>query len=89
MNFKNLEKFQTFLEKNLNTSHVEINICLEDFKKQIGASGGTDYELSSYETKSGKPEIISFERIDRYFLDDEEVDPGENDFDYAETTIIF
>jgi hypothetical protein len=89
MTFENLEKFQAFLEENLNTPHADINDYLEDLKEQVGASGGANYELSPFKTKSGNPENIGFERIDKYFLDGAVVEPVENNFDYVETTIIF
>lgn len=90
MKYENIEKFREFLDKNLKRKgEYNFSACLEDFERQIGASGGQTYELSPFETFSGHAEEIGFERIDKFFIDDQEVSGENNDFDYGETTIIF
>lgn len=87
MKFENLEKFNEFLEENMKLEY-DLNACISDFERQIGETGAENYELRGFETKSGNPECISFERIDHYILDGKEVEPCD-DFDEVETTIIF
>lgn len=91
MEFKNIDVFRKFIEKNLKMPYgcYDLNACIADFEKKVSETGSYSYELGPYETNSGLPECIYFERVDKFFLDDEEVDPAENDFDYAKTTIIF
>ena len=79
MKFENVEIFADFLDKNLKTSAggYALDACLADLARQIGETGADHYELSIHETVSGRPEIISFERMD---------EPDGDDF---VTTIIF
>lgn len=89
MEFKNIEIFEKFIEKNLKTACYDIQAFFEELVRHAEETGSNSYELCSCETKSGLPECIYFDRVDKFFLDAEEVNPAENDFDYAETTIIF
>lgn len=90
MKFENLHVFKAFIEANLKTPFGVYNFSAyaADFERQVEETGANHYELSSADTISGNPETISFERIDRFYVDDEEVPPCD-DFDYIETTIIF
>lgn len=90
MKFENLDVFKTFIEENLKMPFgtYNFNACVSDFERRVEETGVNHYELSSSETISGNPETITFERIDRFYVDDEEVSPCD-DFDYVETTIIF
>lgn len=87
MKFENMEKFNEFLSENMKLEY-DLDAYISDFVHQIGETGAEHYELRGTETKSGRPECISFERIDHYILDGEEVEP-DGDFDEVETTIIF
>lgn len=88
MKFENFEIFKSFIEKNLKMPFgtYDFDACIADFEKQIGET--KCYELKSWETVSGNPETIVFERIDRFYIDGKEVPPCD-DFDYVETAIIF
>lgn len=94
MEFKNIEVFKRFLDEKLKKPYgcYDFNACIADFEKQVAETGS--YELRPYETVSGLPESLPFDKVDRFFLIGEngesvEVDPAEDDFDYAEITIIF
>lgn len=81
MEFKNVNNFKVWLDKNLKTpyGYYDLNACLEDVWQQHCTNGSTDYELSQYETNSGCPECYDYEIEEIY---DEE-------YDTWETTIIF
>lgn len=70
MKFENLEKFKEFLDENLNASVYDLDACLTDLERQIGETGADHYELSASETRSSRPEIISFDRVDQADGDD-------------------
>lgn len=91
MKYENIEKFRAFLNKNLKSTYYDFNEFINELEQKIGETGASHYELNSLETKSGNPETISFERIDRFFLDGMEINIYEADgtFDDIETTIIF
>lgn len=85
MKYENLEHFHAFLDANLKAP-CDFIACLCDFNRQVSETGS--YELRAHDTVSGTPATIPFERVDRYYLDGQEVQPG-RDFDEVETTIIF
>lgn len=60
--FYHAEKFEDFLRENMKQKFEYLNLdaCYEELVEQSDANGNTSYTLSSYETKSGKPEEISF-----------------------------
>lgn len=96
MEFVNVEKFRKFLKENLKPERAKyldttFTDWLDTFEYQVEISGSADFELLGSETKSKQPKLISFERIDKFYLDDKEVNPDDTDgaFDYVETTIIF
>ena len=90
MEIKNIERFKEFLDENLKTTcgTYDFEACLEDLETQVMETGSDTYELSGFETKSGNPELIRFEKTERFFKDGEEVTPCD-DFDEIKTTIIF
>lgn len=79
MEFVNLEKFKAFLDENVKAEWYSFDAYLNDLVKDLGSNGSTNYELSPFETKSGRPEIYRYEyRLD---LDD--------DGDVVDERIIF
>lgn len=67
VNFYNTEKFAEFLYDNLKPVHsktlvhFDIEAALREVSNSHDAHGGGSYELSPYETESGRPECISYE----------------------------
>ncbi len=88
MNFKNIEKFETWLKENLKASHFYLDLFLKDVEEKSEGSERESYELNGYETKSGNPCEYYYNVENIYFKDGKEVEPC-SDFDYIESTIIF
>ena len=96
MNYKNIEIFKKWLEKELKAEVFNFDAYLDDLTnqndcngvKEVGGKFYGEYELSSTETKSGRPELISFEVYFK-FLKGEEVVDCEDDYEEVETTITF
>lgn len=65
MEVRNKEKFKRFLEENIKDNiYVSFNAYLEDLEKQYCDTGMAEYEMSKFETKSGRPQIISYKILD-------------------------
>lgn len=81
MEYKNLDKFKQWIEKNLKMPYgcYDLDACLKEVWMQHCSGGSTNYELSPYETNSGYPECYDYEIEEIY---DEE-------YDCWEITIIF
>ena len=77
--FKNIEKFEAFVNENCKYEVYSLEAYLDDVWSQYSANAAHTYEMSQYETKSGRPEL--------YYFDVEEVQL--NDDGDFETTIIF
>lgn len=68
--FVNVEIFENFLKSNLKKYYPEsFSLYLEELDDGHSATGVTDYELDSFHTVSGCPEVISFEA--EYFTEDD------------------
>ncbi len=63
MNFKNEEKFYTWLKNILKTPEFEETAYLEDVAAQYAATGMEIYEVRGAYTKSGRPEEYRFDII--------------------------
>ena len=60
--FINVEKFVTFLEKNLKRHYPEsLRLYLNELEEGYYTTGNTEYEIDSFYTISGNPETISFD----------------------------
>lgn len=58
---KFIKKFKEFLVENVKTKEYSFEAYLEELDKQHGASGSNEYELSNFESKSGNPELFSYD----------------------------
>lgn len=68
--FVNVEIFERFLKDNLKKYYPEsFSLYLEELEEGYGAAGNTSYELGSFYTVSGHPELISFE-VEQFTEDD-------------------
>lgn len=68
--FINVEIFERFLKDNLKKYYPEsFSLYLEELDDGNSATSNTDYELDSFDTVSGCPELISFEV--EYFTEDD------------------
>ena len=80
------DAFFDFLRENLknqNFSFFEFLPCIEEQRRKTGADF---YELPGRLTKSGNPETFYYKTKTVFFDEnDNETDPGENDFAYCET----
>lgn len=56
----NVTKFKEFLDKNCKNDY-DLDEYIKDLGKQVGATGLNQYELSRYETKSGRPELFDLD----------------------------
>ena len=61
MTFKNVERFEKWLDANVRNYCGFFNVYLDDVKSQYDATALQSYELSRYETKSGNPELYDFD----------------------------
>ena len=61
MTFKNVEKFEKWLNANVKNYCGIFYTYLDDVKSQYDRTAELSYELSRYETKSGKPELYDFD----------------------------
>ena len=73
MTFKNVEKFEKWLNATVKNYYDNIDVYLDDVKTQYGATAVQSYELSGYETKSGNPELYDF-NVQIVEVDDDEYD---------------
>lgn len=76
---ENDEMFERFLTENMKRDY-KLDACYEDLASK--AEGSSLYELGSWETKSGKPETISFKLYITWQLPDGRQIELEQ-FDYA------
>ena len=68
--YENVEVFEKFLKSNLKKYYPEsFSFYLEELDDGNNATSNTDYELDSFDTVSGRPELISFEV--EYFTEDD------------------
>lgn len=90
MEFKNVEKFEQWLESNVKAEIFDIDVYLEEVINAV-SNGNTRYELSSGESKSCKPEVYDLEVEVRYYDECENILTGDEveDFDHTETVITF
>lgn len=78
--FVNVEIFERFLKDNLKKYYPEsFSLYLEELEEGYRAAGNTSYELGSFYTVSGHPELISFE-VEQF---------TEDNGDYWNTVITF
>ena len=61
MTFKNIEKFEKWLNANVKNYCGMFYVYLDEVKKQYYGTALQSYELSGSETKSGKPELYDFD----------------------------
>ena len=78
MTFKNVEKFEKWLNANVKNYCELFYVYLDDVKKQYYETALQSYELSGRETKSGNPEL--------YYFDAQIVEVDEGEY---ETVITF
>ena len=88
MNFKNIEKFETWLKENLKANPFYLELFLKDVEEKSEGSERESYELNGYETKSGNSCEYYYNVENIYFKDGKKVAPC-SDFDYIESTIVF
>lgn len=86
--FENKEKFREWLEQNLKADCFDFDVFLDDLDYKYSETASLDYELKSYETKTGQAACYSFEVKDLFYLDGEVVEEGE-DYDDFERIFIF
>lgn len=72
MEFKNVEKFESWIKATVKNYRGNINPYLHEVETQYHETASHSYELSSSETKSGNPES--------YYFDVEIVEVEEDDF---------
>lgn len=82
-------KFKTFLDENMKNPNYNYDACLEDLELQHGNTGGCEYELSPFETKSGRPETFSYHLEETFYLDGNVVSVEDSDFDESDRKFIF
>lgn len=78
MTFKNVEKFEKWLNENVKNYCGIFYVYLDDVKTQYYETALQSYELSGSETKSGNPEL--------YYFDAQIVEVADDEY---ETVIIF
>ena len=63
MEFKNVEKFESWLRGVLKEGHdgYVLDAYLNDVETQYFSTGSHDYEVGRFYTKSGNPECYRFE----------------------------
>lgn len=61
MNNKQKAVFKEFLDKNIKNPCYSFEVYIFDLEKQVGETGNNYYELSKFESKSGKTEIFYIE----------------------------
>lgn len=61
MNNQQKAAFKKFLDKNVKNQYYNFKAYIFDLEKQVGETGVNYYELSKFESKSGKPEIFYLE----------------------------
>lgn len=91
MEFNNVDKFESWLKEKLNSKCYDLQAFLDDVDRSYGVNGmpGTNtYELESYRTKSGRPELYYYDVKEIYHKDDKVVEPCD-DFDYVDVICIF
>lgn len=59
--FKNVEKFEKWLNATVKNYSGLFYPYLDEVKSQYDATAVQSYELSRYETKSGNPELYNFD----------------------------
>ena len=69
--FKNVEKFEKWLNATVKNYYENIDAYLDDVKSQYDATALQSYELSAHETKSGHPELYDFD-VQIVEVDDDE-----------------
>lgn len=70
--YTNLDRFEAWLKAALKDYNGNLNAYLEDLEEHYSATGNAEYELKSYETKSGNPDTYRYEVVDTFEDDDEE-----------------
>lgn len=61
MTIKNIEKLVAWYNENAKHECLDTKALLDDVVTQQGATGTDTYELSSFESKDGKPHTYSYE----------------------------
>lgn len=97
MEFKNVEKLEAELTKRLKADCFNIQGYLNKVETQVLWNQSHDLELSQFETKSGHTELISFDYVQKFFLNGKEYksedlpvdEDGDVDFDYVEIEVTF
>ena len=69
--FKNVERFEKWLNENAKNYYGLFYEYLDDVKSQYNETALQSYELSRYETKSGNPELYNFD-VQIVEVDDDE-----------------
>lgn len=81
------DAFFDFLRENLKNQSFDFFQFLADVEGQRRRTGADFYELHGRLTKSGNPETFYYKTKTVFFDEnDNETDPGENDFAYCETS---
>lgn len=60
MKERNIENFKNWLDKNLKSECYNFEACLDELETRYCATSNKWYELSKFETKSGLPEIFTY-----------------------------
>lgn len=79
MEYENAERFLEWYEENSSAAFFSEEDVLADVERQYMETGKPQYEMASYETKSGNPELYNYEV-------EEQVD---KELDVWHTRIIF
>ena len=53
-------EFKNFLKENVKSKVFNLDAYLDDLETQYCNTGSREYELSSFESKSGNPELFSY-----------------------------
>lgn len=56
----NKKNFKKFLDENVKSKIYNFEAYCNDLETQFGNTGLKEYELSSFESKSGNPEIFHY-----------------------------
>lgn len=54
------KKFREFLDENLKANAYDFDAACRELEDQYRETGRREYEISSYETKSGHPETFRY-----------------------------
>jgi hypothetical protein len=94
MKITNIATLKAFLDKNIK-GYYDLDKVLKDIEENYMETATLSYELKSYETKSGRPETISYEVETTYLVDGEWMSEQEyferdlEEFDDYELEFIF